>query len=70
MKKALDKLTENVTTVVIAHRLATVLEADKIVVVQEGKIIEEGNLDALMEKDGAFRQLFDQQFKQPVSQTS
>jgi len=67
VKKALDKLTENVTTVVIAHRLATVLEADKIVVVQDGEIIEEGNLNSLIDKDGVFRQLFDQQFKQPVS---
>ncbi|WP_170762983.1 ABC transporter ATP-binding protein [Ruegeria lacuscaerulensis] len=67
VKEALDKLTENVTTIVIAHRLATVLEADKIVVVQDGEIVEEGNLNSLIEKDGVFRQLFDQQFKQPVS---
>ncbi len=67
VKKALDKLTENVTTIVIAHRLATVLEADKIVVVQDGEIIEEGKLDALIENNGVFRQLFDHQFKQPVS---
>ncbi len=67
VKAALDKLTENVTTIVIAHRLSTVLEADNILVVQEGEIVEQGDLDTLIKKDGAFRQLFDQQFKQPAS---
>lgn len=67
VKTALDKLTENVTTIVIAHRLSTVLEADKIIVIQDGEVIEEGNLDTLIENDGVFRKLFDKQFKQPVS---
>lgn len=67
VKTALEKLTENVTTIVIAHRLSTVLEADKIVVIQEGAVIEEGNLDTLIENDGVFRQLFDKQFRQPAS---
>ncbi|MFY2825406.1 ABC transporter ATP-binding protein [Ruegeria sp. MALMAid1280] len=68
VKKALDRLTENVTTIVIAHRLSTVLEADKIVVIQAGEVLEEGNLETLIEKDGVFRQLFDHQFKQPASE--
>ncbi|WP_298849026.1 ABC transporter ATP-binding protein [uncultured Ruegeria sp.] len=63
VKKALDALTQNVTVVVIAHRLSTVLEADKIIVVQDGSIAEQGNLDELMKKNGSFRNLFDQQFK-------
>ncbi|NOC46772.1 MULTISPECIES: ABC transporter ATP-binding protein [unclassified Ruegeria] len=63
VKKALDTLTKDVTVVVIAHRLSTVLEADKIIVVQDGSIVEQGNLDELMKKNGAFRNLFDQQFK-------
>ncbi|MEW2915748.1 ABC transporter ATP-binding protein [Ruegeria sp. ANG10] len=67
VKTALDKLTKNVTTIVIAHRLSTVLEADKIIVIQDGEVIEEGNLNTLVENDGVFRKLFDQQFKQPVS---
>ncbi|WP_170361817.1 ABC transporter ATP-binding protein [Ruegeria arenilitoris] len=67
VKTALDKLTENVTTIVIAHRLSTVLEADKIIVIQDGEVIEEGNLETLVENDGVFRKLFDKQFKQPVS---
>ncbi|WP_170545959.1 ABC transporter ATP-binding protein [Ruegeria arenilitoris] len=68
VKKALDKLTENVTTIVIAHRLSTVLEADKIFVIQDGEVLEEGNLESLIEKDGVFRQLFDHQFKQPAAE--
>lgn len=63
VKEALDTLTENTTVVVIAHRLSTVLEADKIIVVQDGAVVEEGNLDELIEKNGSFRKLFDQQFK-------
>ncbi|WP_170431766.1 ABC transporter ATP-binding protein [Ruegeria arenilitoris] len=68
VKKALDRLTENVTTIVIAHRLSTVLEADKIFVIQDGEVLEEGNLESLIEKDGVFRQLFDHQFKQPAAE--
>ena len=63
VKQALDTLTEDMTVVVIAHRLSTVLEADKIMVVQDGAVVEQGNLDELMEKKGTFRNLFDQQFK-------
>ncbi|WP_170755444.1 ABC transporter ATP-binding protein [Ruegeria lacuscaerulensis] len=63
VKAALDSLTEDVTVVVIAHRLSTILEADKIMVIQDGAVIEQGNLEQLMEKNGSFRSLFDQQFK-------
>ncbi|WP_170468378.1 ABC transporter ATP-binding protein [Ruegeria arenilitoris] len=63
VKEALDRLTQRMTVIVIAHRLSTVLEADKIMVVQDGTIVEEGDLDALMKADGHFRNLFDQQFK-------
>ncbi len=65
VKEALDRLTQNVTTIVIAHRLSTVLEADRIMVVQDGRVIEQGNLDELLENNGSFRALFDQQFKTP-----
>lgn len=67
VKEALDRLTQNVTTIVIAHRLSTVLEADRIMVVQDGRVIEQGNLDELLEKNGSFRRLFDQQFKTPAA---
>ncbi|WP_170411088.1 ABC transporter ATP-binding protein [Ruegeria atlantica] len=63
VKSALDALTQNMTVIVIAHRLSTVLEADKIMVVQDGAVVEQGNLDELMELNGQFRNLFDRQFK-------
>jgi len=63
VKQALSTLTKNVTTIVIAHRLSTVLEADMIMVVQDGEVVEQGNLDELIELNGNFRRLFDQQFK-------
>ncbi len=63
VKKALDALTKEVTTIVIAHRLSTILEADKIMVVEDGEVVEQGNLDQLLEQNGSFRRLFDQQFK-------
>jgi ATP-binding cassette subfamily B protein len=71
VKEALDALTQDVTVIVIAHRLSTVLEADKIIVIQDGAIAEQGNLDQLMQKNGPFKNLFDQQFnkhKQKVAQ--
>ncbi|WP_171103079.1 ABC transporter ATP-binding protein [Ruegeria sp. HKCCD7255] len=65
VKEALDRLTKDVTTIVIAHRLSTVLQADSIMVLQDGEVIERGTLDQLIEQNGAFRRLFDQQFKNP-----
>lgn len=67
VKEALDRLTQDVTTVVIAHRLSTVLEADKIMVVQDGEVIEQGDMQRLMEHNGTFRKLFDQQFRHAAS---
>ncbi len=63
VKNALDALTRDMTVIIIAHRLATVLEADKIMVVQDGAVIEQGDLDQLIQSNGQFRKLFDQQFK-------
>ena len=71
VKKAFDAMTQEVTVIVIAHRLSTVLEADKIMVIQDGAVVEEGSLNALMEKNGSFRNLFDQQFnkREPTTET-
>ncbi|MDA7963957.1 ABC transporter ATP-binding protein [Ruegeria sp.] len=63
VKSALETLTQNVTVVVIAHRLSTILEADCIVVIRDGTVIEKGNLNELLEQNGSFKSLFDQQFK-------
>ncbi|WP_420587340.1 ABC transporter ATP-binding protein [Ruegeria sp.] len=70
VKSALDALTKDMTTIVIAHRLSTILEADKIMVVQDGSVVEQGNLDELMEMNGQFRHLFDQQFKKRETETA
>ena len=57
VQEALEKLMENRTSLVIAHRLSTIQKADKIVVLDKGKRIEEGNHKALMEKNGAYASL-------------
>lgn len=63
VKTSLKTLTKDVTTIIIAHRLSTVLEADTIMVIKDGRVIEKGDMDELMKKNGSFRQLFEQQFK-------
>ena len=62
IRDALAKISEGVTTVVIAHRLATVLNADKICYIEAGQVTEQGTLQELLAKDGAFKQLYETQF--------
>jgi ATP-binding cassette subfamily B protein len=62
VQEALQHLTKGRTTVVIAHRLSTVLNADKICVIESGRLAEEGNVDTLLAAGGIFRGLYDQQF--------
>jgi ATP-binding cassette subfamily B protein len=62
VQEALQHLTRNRTTVVIAHRLSTVLGADKICVIESGRLAEEGPVKTLLARSGAFRGLYDQQF--------
>jgi ATP-binding cassette subfamily B multidrug efflux pump len=63
IKKALTVLLKNRTSLVIAHRLSTVRNADNIVVINEGKIVEEGNHAELMKKKGMYYRLYEKQFK-------
>lgn len=63
IKDALAKLTKNRTTLVIAHRLSTVIHADKIIVIAGGKVIEEGTHTELLEKGGAYANLYLKQFE-------
>lgn len=63
VQKALDKAMENRTTLVIAHRLSTIRNADLIVVMNQGKIVEQGNHDGLMKKKGYYFDLVRQQEK-------
>ena len=63
IKKALVVLLKNRTSLVIAHRLSTVRNADNIIVINEGKIVEEGNHTELMKKKGMYYRLYKKQFK-------
>ncbi|MFY0255620.1 ABC transporter ATP-binding protein [Chitinophaga sp. 30R24] len=62
VQDALDKLMEGRTSIVIAHRLATIREADKIIVLDKGQIVEEGTHNELIEMEGLYRTLSDMQF--------
>ena len=63
IKSGLSVLLKNRTSIVIAHRLSTVRNADNIIVVNDGEIVEEGNHRELMKKRGLYRRLYDKQFK-------
>lgn len=62
VQEALEHLMEGRTTVVIAHRLATVKKADRIIVLDEGKIVAEGTHEQLVATDGLYKRLADLQF--------
>jgi subfamily B ATP-binding cassette protein MsbA len=63
VQKALEKLMEERTVFVIAHRLSTIRNAHRIIVLSEGRIVEEGTHDALIALDGEYRRLYDLQFR-------
>ena len=62
IQKAMDKLMEGRTSFVIAHRLSTIRNADLILVMRDGNIIEQGNHDELMEQNGFYADLYNSQF--------
>ena len=63
VQQAIDNLMQDRTVLVIAHRLSTVQNADKIVVINEGEIVEEGSHDKLLAQNGAYSTLYNAQFK-------
>ena len=60
---AMDKLTEGRTSFIIAHRLSTIKNADLILVMKDGNIVEQGNHEQLMAKNGAYAELYNSQFE-------
>lgn len=63
IQKALDKLSKDRTTIVVAHRLSTIRNADKIAVIQKGKVKEIGSHDELIDRNGIYTHLYNLQFK-------
>ena len=63
IQQALDELCKGRTTIVVAHRLSTIKNADEIAVIADGKIVEQGNHAALMEKGGMYAELYSLQFR-------
>jgi len=65
IQRAMTHLLKNRTAFVIAHRLSTVMNADMIVVIDRGEIVEQGKHDDLLARNGVYRKLYDMQFKAP-----
>ena len=59
IRSALKKRQEQSTTLIITHRVATAKDADKIVVLEEGKIVQVGHHDQLIKEDGLYKRIFD-----------
>lgn len=63
VQKALENLMENRTTIVIAHRLSTIKNADRIIVMQQGRLVEQGTHEQLLEKNGVYTGLHNMQYQ-------
>ncbi len=66
IQKATEKITKNRTSIIIAHRLSTIVNADKILVMDSGKIVEEGKHAELLEKDGYYSNLYKAQLNHEI----
>jgi len=63
IQKSIEEFSENKTTLVIAHRLSTIISSDRIIVIENGSILEEGSHDNLLSKKRAYYELYNSQFK-------
>ncbi|MHA1988057.1 MAG: ATP-binding cassette domain-containing protein, partial [Promethearchaeota archaeon] len=63
IQEALEVLLSDRTSIIIAHRLSTVINADRIIVMDNGRIIEEGNHNTLLSQEGKYAQLYKQYFE-------
>lgn len=64
IQSAIEKLTQGRTAIIVAHRLSTIKKADKIIVLDKGRIIEQGTHDELLELNGTYRNLYEIQFEE------
>ncbi|MBU8884138.1 ABC transporter ATP-binding protein/permease [Kaistella sp. DKR-2] len=69
IQRATEKITKNRTSIIIAHRLSTIEKADKIIVMEHGKIVEEGKHLELLDKNGYYATLYKAQLKHEVEET-
>ncbi len=67
VQKALDTLMEGRTSFVIAHRLSTIMNADRIIVLKDGRIVEQGRHEELLSRGGEYKSLYEQQFREETS---
>ena len=67
IQEATDRITKHQTSIIIAHRLTTIKNADRIIVMDKGKIVEQGSHLELLEKDGYYKNLYDMQFASEVA---
>lgn len=63
IQEALEKLLQGRTSLIIAHRLSTVLNSDRIIVMQEGRVVDDGRHEDLLERGGLYADLFERQFR-------
>jgi ATP-binding cassette subfamily B multidrug efflux pump len=67
IQEAMTRLRQNRTSFVIAHRLSTIRDADTIVVMDHGHIVEQGSHEQLLNTNGLYRSLYESQFAQAVT---
>lgn len=66
IKHATEVLTKNTTSIIVAHRLSTIQNANKILVIDKGRVVEEGNHFELLQKEGYYKKLYSYQFEEIV----
>jgi ATP-binding cassette subfamily B protein len=70
IQRAMNRLMEGRTTFVIAHRLSTIRDADTILVMDAGRIVEQGSHEELIQRRGAYFELYQSQFVEPLEQAA
>lgn len=70
IQRATERITEGRTSIIIAHRLATVQKADRIIVLDQGRVVEEGTHEELLTRKGTYNELYKAQFLEVVDQSA